>query len=244
MNTAGTWAERSDRVIAQGCTTYSKRRDQYVEGVYPTHVRTTDGNLINCTDENVYFDMGGLGSSIDGCHRNYSLPSTLEVKFSEELLGRLDLPGITKLKILKTGSAACEMAVRFARAHTGRKLVLFEGYHGTHDTYIGQEHPGAGCLRQWSVKFNDIQTLTDHLEACRYEIPAAVIVEPVVLDNSPARIDALRNLRELCHKMEVVYIHDEIVSGWRYLDYTVSKHHDIIPDLICLGKAIGNFMPI
>ena len=76
------------------------------------------------------------------------------------------------------------------------------------------------------------------------KVAAAVIVEPIDLDASPERIAWLRNLREECDKHGALLIFDEVITGLRFPKYSVSSHFGITPDLIVLGKALGNGMPI
>jgi glutamate-1-semialdehyde aminotransferase len=173
------------------------------------------------------------------------LPSIKEVILAEMV--KETIKCIEKVKFLKTGSAACEMAVRFARAHTIKLFILWSGYHGTHDTFIGQEYPGSGCIRSYSKKFSSISKIINYIkegDALIKNNIAAVMVEPVILDATEKHINSLRELKTICAENNILLIFDEIVTGFRYLDYTVSNYYDIQPDLICLGKALGNGYPI
>lgn len=76
------------------------------------------------------------------------------------------------------------------------------------------------------------------------EFCAAVIVEPVIDDDSIERIRWLKDLRDRCTKKGVVLIFDEVITGLRYKKYGVSNCYGILPDLICLGKALANGMPL
>jgi hypothetical protein len=69
---------------------------------------------------------------------------------------------------------------------------------------------------------------------------AAIIVEPVMLDDSPERIAQLINLRKLCTARGIVLIFDEVITGLRYPLGSVATDKAIYPDLICCGKAFGN----
>lgn len=245
-NSGLTWQERSNNCIAQACTTYSKRYTSYVQGVFPTHVESfsyTKGTML-CNDQKEYIDFGGLGANIIGSENNWSLPHVKEVALAEMIKERV--PFIEKIKFLKTGSAACEMAIRFARAFMDRSDIMFVGYHGSHDAFIGQEIPGSGCVaKNNSVKFDNIDLLNATLKSLKITHNfAAVIVEPVVLDDSEEHIAKLKELRKLCTMNDILLIFDEVVSFLRYPDYCVSNHHNITPDLICFGKAIGNGYPL
>jgi glutamate-1-semialdehyde aminotransferase len=69
---------------------------------------------------------------------------------------------------------------------------------------------------------------------------SAIILEPVMLDDSRDRIEYLKKLRDFCDKNNIVLIFDEVVTGMRYPSLSVSKHWGIYPDLLCLGKACAN----
>lgn len=228
-----TWDQRAEDSIAQGCLTYSKRSDQFVKGVYPTHWEEFHGIDFVC----------GFGSNIIGFENNHSLPTVLEVVLAERM--KEMFPFTSKWKFLKTGSAACSAAVRVARAYTGRSWVYGCGYHGTDNTFISQEEPGAGCVDESYLKFNSKQDLIKALSTdLNPAPPAAVIVEPVQLDASKEEIDRLKTIRRICREQKIVLIFDEIVSGFRVPKYCFSSMLDIYPDLICLGKAMGNGHPI
>ena len=73
---------------------------------------------------------------------------------------------------------------------------------------------------------------------------AAVIVEPIITDCSNDRVAWLRALATHCKHHGAVLIFDEVITGLRYLNHSVSKSYNIKPDLICLGKAIGSGLPL
>lgn len=239
-----TWDERARASIAQGCNTFSKRSDQYIEGVTPTHalggygpamvVETLQGN-----QEVVIDFVCGLGSNLLDVRNNFSLPSTQEVVLAERV--KALFPCIDKLKFLKTGTAACDAAVRIARAYTNKSLVWGTGYHGSSDTWVSVEDPGAGTFFQFYQKFPNLENLIRNLRMAPDSL-AAVIIEPVQLDMSVHPM--LAEIRSICTQKKIILIHDEVITGFRFLDCSVSNHFNIQPDLICLGKAIGNGAPI
>lgn len=245
---AKTWQERAEAVLAQGCLTYSKSASQFIEGVYPTHV-----NPDYCQGPYIGYDCAlpdgaprlldfvcGLGSNLIDIRNNFSLPTTSEVVLAERI--KAIFPAIDKLKILKTGTAATDAAVRIARAYTGRNLVWGTGYHGCSDTWISAEEPGTGTFFQFYQKFPTLDALIQNLEMVSDDLLAAVIVEPVQLDLDVR--DSLKRLRALCTEKEAVLIFDEVITGFRVPKYSIANYFGIQPDLICLGKALGNGWPI
>lgn len=73
---------------------------------------------------------------------------------------------------------------------------------------------------------------------------AAVIIEPVMTDHSPERIDYLNQLRKKCTDMGAMLIFDEVITGFRFKKFGVSNYTGIIPDLIVIGKAMANGLPL
>lgn len=245
------WWRRQQQHIAQGALTNSKRPQSFVYGVYPTHLIKGEGATVIDVQGNRYLDfICGLGTNFLGYGFGpvndavisalngglcLSLSSTLEVEFAEKL--KAMFPFIEKMKILKTGTEACIAAVRIARAATGRAEILSEGYHGHGDEFIGLMPPHYGVYPNSHMQklndLSDVKTTT-----------AAVIVEPILTDASQKRIEWLRELREKCNKTGTLLIFDEVITGVRYLSHSVSREYAIYPDLICLGKALANGMPI
>jgi glutamate-1-semialdehyde 2,1-aminomutase len=243
---------RSDLCIAQGALTNSKRTECLVKGIYPTHLVRGRGCHVVDTKGNRYVDyICGLGSNLLGyadeeittaiveaaCDgASLSLASALEVEVAERVKERF--PCIDRLKFLKTGTEACLAAIRIARAATGRKVVYSEGYHGWSDEFVGLTPPHLGVnpsqyLRKLPAEFHEMD-----------EDTAAVIIEPVITDASEARRDWLRRLRAYCSLNGIALIFDEVITGFRWPRFGVTNYWGISPDIICLGKAMGNGLPL
>jgi glutamate-1-semialdehyde 2,1-aminomutase len=236
------WNERARRVIAQGCNVYSKRSDQFVEGVYPTHVVSSQNCTLYCDNGKPYIDMsGGLGSNILDCSNNFTLPHVNEVVLCEMIRDRI--PFVEKMRLGKNGSDACQAAVRIARAHTKRSKGYGTGYHGSLNWCIAAEKPGAGCVNEGYTKFTNLDALMDRIRADREPV-AYVIVEPVELDWSNERREKLCELRGLCTERGIALIFDEVITGFRVPQYCIALWWGIEPDLICFGKPIANGHPV
>lgn len=245
------WYRRAQDVIAHGSLTNSKRPECLVKGVYPTHVVSGQGCYLRDFDGNRYIDfIGGLGSSILGyantqiteaiCNQAlkgtvFSLASTLEVEVAEKL--QEVIPFIERVRFLKTGTEACMASLKIARAYTGRTKVLSEGYHGWSDPFVSLTSPALGVPSDQNIdKYLDVSHIDDKT--------AAVIVEPVMTDMSENRKQWLIQVREKCTQVGALLIFDEIITGFRVPKYTVSHYWRVTPDIICLGKAIANGMPL
>ena len=251
--------ERSQRVIAQGALTNSKRPETFVKGVYPTHLKKGQGCHVWDYDGKKYVDfITGLGSSILGyAHESVneaikerlqlgasiSLGTHEEVELAEKL--KVLFPFIDCVKFLKTGSEACSAAVRIARTYTDKKWILSNGYHGWSDLFVSTTPPALGIQEKFNIiNFNPTEESALTIPAEGPSSVAAIIVEPVVTELSEKRVEWLRKLRAFCDSYKALLIFDEVITGFRFPQFSVANYIGIEPDLIILGKAIANGMPL
>lgn len=245
------WQKRSDDVIAGGALTNSKRPACFVQGVYPTHIASGLGALVWDVDGNQYVDyICGLGSQLFG-YRNqkitksvmnqldrngtiFSLGTTLEVWVAEQFRDRFHF--MQKMRFLKTASEACSAAIRIARSFTGKSVILSDGYHGWHDIFTSLTPPANGV--------RDVHLIQKLHESIEWGEVAAIIVEPVIVDDSIARLEYLRRLKDLCAQNGTLLIFDETITCLRYPKLSVSSATGIDPDLTIMGKAIGGGYPL
>ncbi len=251
------WHVRAQNSIAQSYLTNSKRPECHVKGIYPTHLKRGQGCYVWDHQDKRYMDfICGLGTNIIGYSNetviaaiasqmqqgaSLSFASTIEVETAEKL--KELFPFVDCVKFLKTGSDVCSAAIKIARTKTDRSIVLSDGYHGHHDAFVGLTPPALGIP---DVILKTVQTpAIMPLDVNQIDSSvAAVIIEPIITDHSRARIEWLKELREKCTKHGVMLIFDEVITGFRFPKYSVSRYYGIEPDLICLGKAIANGMPL
>jgi glutamate-1-semialdehyde 2,1-aminomutase len=170
------------------------------------------------------------------------LPPRLEEDVAETI-SRL-MPWIEQVRFLKTGAEAAAAAVRLARAHTGREFVLGCGYHGWHDWC--QPHgtrgvPAAVSAGFGELPFNDVARSADLLRSTGDRL-AAIIIEPVIVE-APA-LEWLDLLRSEADRLGAVLIFDEIKTIGRIALGGAVERWGVTPDLVVMGKAIGNGFPI
>lgn len=249
--------DKANALIAQGALTNSKRPSTFIEGVYPTHVQRGKGCYLWDTDGKKYFDfICGLGCNLLGYAQEdvdkaiatrlqsgitLSLSTPEELILAEKL--KVLFPFVDCMKFLKTGSEACSAAIRIARTYRGRTRILSEGYHGHHDGFVSLTTPALGVKDQFSY---------EKFDGSKYEVPtqeelfdvAAVIIEPVMTDFSSDRIDFLHALTNNCRASGALLIFDEVITGFRFPKMSVANYLGMEPDLIILGKAIANGMPL
>jgi glutamate-1-semialdehyde 2,1-aminomutase len=257
--------ERANEVIAQGYLTNSKNPATDLRGVFPTHFSYGRGCTMVDTNGEKWIDwVCALGANHFG-YGNQKIDEAVFIKGSFQgqcLTGSLEQEVITaekirdafpfahKVKFVNDGTEACLGAIRAARAyHQGkspidRKMVLSEGYHGWSDEFIGLHDNCVGTpFPLFMDKFNlDDAYKAKELKNYRYEADkiAAVILEPVILDDSRDRIEKLKWLQTYCTEHDIVLIFDEVVTGLRYDSMSVAKCFGLSPDLVCFGKAFGN----
>lgn len=166
------------------------------------------------------------------------------------------VPSAEKVRFTGSGTEATMMAVRIARAATGRKKLLrFTGhFHGWNDHMTSgynnhfDASPTIGVVPGVSAELmlcdvNEDEALRGVFESHR-DI-AAVILEPTGAHYGriPIRHSFLKLLRELCAESGTVLIFDEVVTGFRVSPGGAQAVLGITPDLTCLGKALGGGLP-
>ena len=186
-------------------------------------------------------------------------PTEAEVELAEAIC-RL-VPSVQMLRLVSSGTEATMTAIRLARGHTGRSLIVkFEGcYHGHADSLLVKAGSGALTFGNPSsagvpaetaahtlvLNYNDIAQLKSVFEKKGKEF-AAVIVEPVAgnMNLVLPMPGFLQTLRELCAKHGAVLIFDEVMTGFRVALGGAQAHYGIRPDLTTLGKVIGGGLPV
>lgn len=165
------------------------------------------------------------------------------------------IPSAEEIRFTSSGTEATLMAIRLARAYTGRDRILKfdQHFHGWHDGVVGsrapeEEHPhssgvpAATMSNTISVPQGDVHLVEEKLAAGDV---AALILEPTGASwgTLPLRPDFLRELREVTAKHNVVLIFDEVVTGFRVAPGGVQGRYGITPDLTSLAKILAGGMP-
>ncbi|MCX6609046.1 MAG: aminotransferase class III-fold pyridoxal phosphate-dependent enzyme [Acidobacteria bacterium] len=225
---------------------------------YPSVMREGKGCRLTDVEGNSWIDMAMTGGSALlgyahpavqaaigaelGSSAILTLPHVVEIEVSA-LLRKL-FPGGEMVVFGKHGSDACTVAVRAARLHTGRRKILYSGYHGWHDWFVAEGKP-----ELYRFDANDGEGLT-RLFAEHAGQVAAVMMEPgaqamgvhgPIVD---ADAEFLRRAQRLCRENGAVLIFDEIITGFRYRAGSVQHATGVVPDLTCLGKALSGGMAL
>ena len=267
--------ERAKRVVPGGYT-----RDSVIRRPYAPYIAKGAGATLVDRDGRAITDMWFNATSLALGHADarvvaavnaqlglgsaYFAPTESEIELAATICERL--PSAERVRFANSGSEAVMFAVRFARAFTGRDLVVkFEGsYHGTYDDVYWSvsppsdrygppdrpapvpESPGLarGDGRVMVLPYNDTDALERALARRGDEI-ATVLVEPVAnhIGLIAPKPGFLRRARELCDAHGAVLIFDEVIAfrlGYNGAQGLIG----VTPDLTTLGKVIGGGFPV
>ncbi len=190
---------------------------------------------------------------------SFGAPTVKEVEMAR-LICEL-VPSVEMVRMVNSGTEATMSAIRLARAYTGRsKIIKFEGcYHGHGDAFLISAGSGALSLGvpdspgitpstlqdTLTAPYNDIAAVERLVTQHKNEV-AALIIEPVVgnMGCVPPAEGYLQSLRDICTREGIVYIFDEVMTGFRLAPGGAQERFGILPDLTTMGKIIGGGMPV
>ncbi|HKG67256.1 MAG TPA: glutamate-1-semialdehyde 2,1-aminomutase [Segetibacter sp.] len=190
---------------------------------------------------------------------SYGAPTELEVEMAELIISMV--PNVDLIRMVSSGTEACMSALRLARGYTGKnKVIKFEGhYHGHADSFLVkagsglatfgiQQVPGitVGVANDTLVaSYNNLENVKELVAENKDEI-AAIILEPVAGNMGCVlpQPGFLEGIRELCDDEGIVFIMDEVMTGFRLAPGGAQEKLGINADLITYGKVIGGGMPV
>ena len=260
---------RAKRVIPGGNMLLSKRPEMFLPDLWPTYFSRCSGCRVWDLDGRELIDLSimGIGTNILG----YGHPEVDSAVLDSVHLGNMSTlncpeevllaerlvsihPWSDMARFARSGGEANAIAIRIARAATGRETVAICGYHGWHDWYLAtnlsndsglEEHllPGlepngvpkslSGTVQPFS--FNNIEQLEaliqqHNLAAVKMEVQRSVAPKPGFLEA----------VRSLCTANGIVLIFDECTSGFRENFGGLHLKYGVNPDMAMFGKALGN----
>jgi glutamate-1-semialdehyde 2,1-aminomutase len=263
----------AEQVLAGGVSSHFKAWQ-------PFYVREAKGSRLVDVDGNEYVDLimgfgpNSLGHSpdvvVDAVREatahgtSLAIATPLEVELAQTI-SRL-VPSMEVMRFVVSGTEATMMALRTARAFTGRqRIARFEGhYHGQHDAaLVSVAHVGGPERRPDPVPdgagipqgvlddvvvlpWNEIDLVAPIVRDAADDL-AAVILEPVPFSNLGGEEpdpEFLRALRELTWERGVLLVFDEVITGFRLGIGGAAAHFGFAPDLHCFGKAVGGGFPV
>jgi len=271
MGTGQKLYKRAKRVIPGGNMLLSKRPEMFLPEKWPSYFSKSKGCKVWDLDGKEYIDMSimGIGTNIlgyghpevdeavmktvkDGNMSTFNCPE--EVYLAEKLVEIH--PWADMVRFARAGGEINSIAVRIARASTGRDKIAICGYHGWHDWYLstnlnsdknldGHLLPGLqpnGVPRGLTgttlpFNYNDIEQLVQLIKDNKGEI-AAIKME--VSRNEGPKDNYLQKVRDLATENNIILIFDECTSGFRETFGGLHKKYDVEPDMAIFAKALGN----
>lgn len=274
MNGQELW-NKAKTIIPGGSQLLSKRAERFLPDLWPSYYSKAKGCEVWDIDGNHYYDFAQMGvgcciigyadEDVDAAVLNAikngsmcSLNCPEEVELAEKMISLH--PWAEMARFARSSGEACAIAVRIARAASGKSKVAFCGYHGWHDWYLAanlgdssnldnQLLPGLEAvgvpreLRGTNIPFN--YNKLNELQAIIDKYPneiGVIIMEPQ--RDTPPEPGFLEGVRSIATKIGAVLIFDEVTSGFRMNIGGIHLLSGVNPDMAVFGKALGNGYPI
>lgn len=261
--------KRAKQVIPGGNMLLSKRAEMFLPDHWPAYFSKAKGCKVWDLDGNEYIDMSimGIGTNtlgyghpeVDEAVRktidagNMSTFNCPEEVYLAEKLVELH-PWADMVRLARTGGEANAIAIRIARAASGRDKVAVCGYHGWHDWYLaanlGNGENLAGHLLPGLEPKGVPKSLRGSVLPFHYnnflELEALVrnhdvgVIKMEVSRNMGPENGFLEKVRKLASDNNIVLIFDECTSGFRQTFGGLHKLYGVSPDMAMFGKALGN----
>ena len=259
---------KAKQIVAGGNMLLSKRPEMFLPEQWPSYFSKSKGCEVWDLDGKKYIDtlmMPGTNSlgynyeEIDEAVKdtiNSGNMSTLNAPEEVELTERLvELhPWADMARFARSGGEANSVAIRLARAASGKDNVAFCGYHGWHDWYLasnlsdtkgldGHLLPGLnphGVPKNlkdsvYPFEYNNFDKLEDLVKTKNIGV-----IKMEVYRNKEPENNFLHRVRKLANENNIVLVFDECTSGFRKNYGGLHKLYDVEPDVAMFGKALGN----
>ncbi len=271
MGTGQKLYRRAKKVIPGGNMLLSKRPEMFLPEKWPSYFSKSKGCKVWDLDGKEYIDMSimGIGTNTLGYGHpevdevviktvrdgNMSTLNCPEEVYLAEKLVELH-PWADMVRFARAGGEINSIAIRIARASTGKDKIAICGYHGWHDWYLstnlnsdknldGHLLPGLqpnGVPRGLTgttlpFNYNDIEQLERLIKENNGKV-AAIKME--VSRNEGPKDNYLQKVRDLATENNIILIFDECTSGFRETFGGLHKKYGVEPDLAIFAKALGN----
>lgn len=270
MGTGQELYKKAKTLIPGGTMLLSKRPEMFLPEHWPSYFSKAKGCTVWDLDGNEFLDMSimGIGTNLLG-YGNDAVDAAVQDVVTKGNMSTFNCPEEVALaeklvelhpwghmvRFARSGGEANAMAIRIARAASGRDKVAICGYHGWHDWYLsanlaeddgldGHLLPGldpAGVPRNLAgsvipFNYNDLDALTEIVK----NNPGVGVVKMEVSRNMGPAEGYLEGVRALCDEHNLVLIFDECTSGFRETYGGLHKKYGVEPDMCMFGKAMGN----
>jgi glutamate-1-semialdehyde aminotransferase len=261
--------KKAKTLIPGGTMLLSKRPEMFLPDNWPSYFSKAKGCKIWDIEDNELIDMSimGIGTNTLGYGHdtvdnavletvkkgNMSTLSCPEEVYLAEKLVEMN-PWADMVRFARSGGEANSIAIRIARAASGKDKVAICGYHGWHDWYLSANHnsgdnlsghllPGLNpsgvpkVLKDTVLPFhyNNYNELLDLVE--NHDIG---VIKMEVVRNFGPEDNFLQKVRELATSKNIVLIFDECTSGFRETYGGIFTKYGVLPDMAMFGKTIGN----
>jgi len=261
--------KKAKQIIPGGTMLLSKRPEMFLPEQWPSYFSKAKGCKIWDLDGREYTDVSimGIGTNILGYgnddvdeavmktvkNGNMSTFNCPEEVYLAERLVEMH-PWADMVRFARSGGEANAIAIRIARAASGRDKVAICGYHGWHDWYLsanlGDDQNLAGHLlpgldpagvpqnlkgTTFPFTYNNFQELLDIVN--KHDIG---VIKMEVSRNMGPVDNFLQKVRQLATERNIVLIFDECTSGFRQTFGGLHKMYGVDPDMAMFGKALGN----
>tara|TARA_B100001142_G_scaffold330295_1_gene397835 strand:+ start:90014 stop:92035 length:2022 start_codon:yes stop_codon:yes gene_type:complete len=261
--------KRAKEIIPGGNMLLSKRPEMFLPDNWPSYFSKSKGCTVWDLDGVDYIDMSimGIGTNILG-YGNDSVDEVVNRIVSNGNMSTLNCPEEVYLaeklieinpwsdmvRFARTGGEANAIAIRIARAASGKDNVAICGYHGWHDWYLASNIKSNSALESHLLSGLEANGVPKSLDGTVFpfhynnflELEQIVnendigIIKMEVERNQGPKDNFLQNVRDLATKKGIILIFDECTSGFRETYGGIHKKYDVEPDIAMFGKALGN----
>lgn len=269
METGPQLYKKAKKLIPGGTMLLSKRPEMFLPDHWPAYFSKAKGCMVWDLDGKELIDMCimGIGTNTLGYGNdevdaavmetvrsgNMSTLNCPEEVYLAEKLIEIN-PWADMVRFARSGGEANSIAIRIARAASGKDKVAICGYHGWHDWYLSANHNGTDDLSGHLLpglspagvpknlkdtvypfhynNYQDLESIVDNNEIG--------VIKMEVVRNFGPEDDFLQKVRHLATRKNIVLIFDECTSGFRETFGGIYKKYNVEPDMAMYGKTIGN----
>ena len=261
--------KKAKKIIPGGTMLLSKRPEMFLPDYWPSYFSKSKGCKVWDLDGKELIDMSimGIGTNALGygneevdkavCETikkgNMSTLSCPEEVYLAEKLIEIN-SWADMVRFARSGGEANSIAIRIARAASGKDNVAICGYHGWHDWYLSANHNNGDDLKNHLIQGLSPKGVPKNLKNSvfpfRYnnyeELNEIVtnndigVIKMEVTRNYGPENNFLQKVRDLATRKGIVLIFDECSSGFRETFGGIFKKYKVTPDLAMFGKTIGN----
>jgi len=262
--------KKAKNIIPGGTMLLSKRPEMFLPELWPSYFSKAKGCEVWDLDSNKYYDCSimGIGTNVLG-YGNKKVDNAVRKVISNGNMSTLNCPEEVKLaerlieinpwadmvRFARTGGEANAIAIRIARAASGKDKVAICGYHGWHDWYLSVNHNSEGSSLKNHLlpglepngvpkglensvhpfEYNNFEQLKNIVET--HDIGT---IKMEVVRNHYPNDNFLQKVRNLATQKNIVLVFDECTSGFRETFGGLYKKYGVEPDIAMYGKTLGN----